>query len=152
MYTLIHPTLAEEQITLEELLKRSPFTLLYFYPKNDTPGCTLEAQDFSSLIEEFSKLHIQIIGVSKDTHTSHCSFIKKYELKASYISDPELILHKQFGARGEKNNYGKIVQWVIRSTVLLDQQGKLLHIRSNVRATGHATKVLKEIDHYLPTT
>lgn len=152
MYTLVHPTLEEEQLTLEELVKRSPYTLLYFYPKNDTPGCTLEAQDFSTHIEEFSKLHIQIIGVSKDTHSSHCSFIKKYTLQASYLSDPDLILHRQFGARGEKNNYGKKVQGVIRSTALLDQQGKLLHARNNVRATGHVEKVLKEISSYLPTT
>lgn len=150
MYTLVSPDLSEEQITLGQLFERSPYTLLYFYPKDDTPWCTLEAQEFTALHDEFEKQHIQIVGVSKDSTKSHCSFISKYSLSPSYLSDPELDLHKQFGAWGEKNNYGKIVQWVIRSTVLLDKKGNILHTRSNVRATGHAKKVYTEVSAYLP--
>jgi len=145
MFTLISSDLKEQQITLQQLLERSPYTLLYFYPKDDTPGCTLEANEFSELHEEFTQKQIQIIGVSRDSVESHCSFISKYSLKPSYITDSDLTLHKQFDARGEKNNYGKMVTWVIRSTVLLDRAGKIIKQRTNVRATGHAKKILKEI-------
>lgn len=145
MFTLVSPDLQQQEITLQKLLERSPFTLLYFYPKNDTPGCTLEANDFTSLHDQFTKKWIQVVGVSKDTPDSHCSFITKHWLKPLYISDPELILHKQFGARGEKNNYGKVVTWVIRSTILLDNQWNIRRNRHNVRATGHADKILKEL-------
>jgi thioredoxin-dependent peroxiredoxin len=149
MYTLIDKDLHEEQLTLQELVWRAPYTLLYFYPKNDTPGCTLEAQEFTELHNQFQQLGIQLIGVSKDSKASHCAFISKYTLSPSYIADPELHLHKQFGARWEKNNYGKIVQWVIRSTVIIDKNAQIIHQRKNVRATGHAKKVLARTTEHL---
>ncbi len=145
MFTLVHPNLLQETIKYHDLIKRTPLTLLYFYPKDDTPGCTLEAQEFTSLTETFQKKWVQIIGVSKDTPTTHCSFISKYKLTPLYLSDPELILHKQFGARWEKNNYWKIVQWVIRSTVLVNNSGEIIKERKNVRASGHAEKVSDRI-------
>jgi len=145
MFILVHPNLTHETIAYNDLINRTPLTLLYFYPKDDTPGCTLEAQAFSSLIESFQKKWVQIIGVSKDTPNTHCSFIKKYSLAPYYLSDPELILHKQFGARWEKNNYWKIVQWVIRSTVLVNNSGEIIKERKNVRASGHAEKVSDRI-------
>ena len=84
------------------------YVLLYFYPKDDTPGCTIEAKEFSELHEAFATLGVQIVGVSKDLTPSHCAFIQKYTLKPLYLSDPELILHKQFGVRGAKSSWGKI--------------------------------------------
>jgi len=96
------------QTTLSDLLKKSKQTILYFYPRDNTPGCSLEARDFSTHLKTFLDQGIQIIGVSKDSEVSHCKFIEKQELTIPLISDPELTLHKQFGARGEKNNYGKI--------------------------------------------
>ena len=152
MYTLVDPQLHEQKITLAQLFARSPYTLLYFYPKDDTPWCTLEAQEFTLLSDTFSKKWIQIVGVSRDSIESHCAFISKYTLNALYISDPELILHKQFGARGEKNNYGKIIQSVIRSTVLLDDTWAIKKQRTNVRATGHAKRVAARIDENIPSS
>ena len=133
------------KISLNELLQKSTYTLLYFYPKDNTPGCTKEAVDFTNLQDDFSDLDIQIVGVSKDSENSHCKFTDKHNLSIPLISDPELTLHKQFGARWEKNNYGKIVQWVIRSTFLLDKNWQIVKERTNVRATWHAERVLKEV-------
>jgi peroxiredoxin Q/BCP len=130
---------------LSKILKQSPLTLLYFYPKDDTPGCTLEATDFTRLKSEFQKLDIQIIGVSKDSEVSHEKFCGKYNLGVTLISDETGSLHEQFGVIGEKKNYGKIYIGVIRSTFLLDSAGKILREWRNVKATGHAEKVLREV-------
>ena len=134
------------QLSLWEIFSRSEKTLLYFYPKNDTPGCTLENQDFTCIKDEFDKLWITLIGVSKDPIESHRAFREKYKLEVWLISDPDLLLHKALWAYGDKNNYGKIVTWVIRSTFLFDKQGSILQEWRNVRAKGHAAKVLREIE------
>lgn len=133
------------QTTLSELLKKSKQTILYFYPRDNTPGCSLEARDFSTHLKTFMDNNIQVVGVSKDSEKSHCSFIEKQWLTIPLISDPELLLHKKFGARGEKNNYGKKSMWTIRSTFLLDQSSKIIKERRNVKATGHVEKLIKEI-------
>jgi thioredoxin-dependent peroxiredoxin len=130
---------------INSLLQKSPLTLLYFYPKDDTPGCTLEAQDFTRLVPEFAELGIQIVGVSKDSEVSHAKFCNKYDLGVTLISDEDGLLHEQFGVIGEKKNYGKIYIGVIRSTFLLDQTGKILQEWRNVKAKGHAEKVLREL-------
>jgi peroxiredoxin Q/BCP len=120
---------------LNNRLTESQYTLLYFYPKDDTPGCTLEAQDFTRLKNEFEKHGIQIIGVSKDSETSHAKFCNKFNLGIQLISDEEEALHKQFNVIGEKKNYGKIYIGVIRSTFLLDQDGNILKEWRNVKAS-----------------
>ncbi len=91
--------------SLKELLSFGKKTILYFYPKDNTPWCTIENKDFSCLKDEFAKLWIVVIWVSKDTISSHKEFIKEHELKVDLISDPELVLHKYFWAYWEKNNY-----------------------------------------------
>jgi thioredoxin-dependent peroxiredoxin len=126
-------------------LLTSDRTILYFYPKDDTPGCTLEAQDFTRLKKDFEALGIEIIGVSKDSEASHAKFCGKYDLGIRLVSDESGELHEQFGVIGEKKNYGKVYVGVIRSTFLLDSDGKILREWRNVKATGHAEKVLKEI-------
>jgi len=131
--------------TLKEILSLWEKTLLYFYPKDNTPGCTIENKDFSCLKEEFSKIWIVVIWVSKDSISSHKKFIESQDLKINLISDPELTLHKHFWAYWEKNNYWKIVTWVIRSTFLVDKEGNILKSWKNVKATNHAQKVLKEL-------
>lgn len=131
--------------SLKELLSFGKKTLLYFYPKDNTPGCTLENKDFSCLKDEFSKLWIVVIWVSKDTISSHKKFIENHELKVDLISDPDLVLHKYFWAYWEKNNYWKIITWVIRSTFLLDNEWNILKSWKNVKATNHANKILKEV-------
>lgn len=149
MITYISPESKIKEMSLDELLSQQEYTLLYFYPKNDTPGCTLEAQDFTKLIPEFSKHHIQVIGVSKDKAESHCKFIEKYSLKPWYISDVDLDLHKKFSTWWEKNNYWKLVMWVIRSTILLNTQGEVIHERRSIKAKGHAQRVLDWIEQNL---
>jgi len=130
---------------LEPHLAKSKYTLLYFYPKDNTPGCTLEAQDFTRLKKDFAKLDIQIIGVSKDDATSHQKFIESCKLDITLIPDTEGKLCDQFGVIGEKKNYGITYVGVIRSTFLLDQKGKILKEWRNVRAKGHVERVLEEV-------
>ena len=136
-------------MNLISLLSQSPLTLLYFYPKDDTPGCTLEASDFTRLKSEFEALDIQIIWISKDSETSHAKFCNKYNLSIQLLSDEDESLHNQFGVIGEKKNYGKVYIGVIRSTFLLDSQWKIIKEWRNVKATGHAEKVLREIKEIL---
>lgn len=130
---------------LNPFLKNHPQTIIYFYPKDDTPGCTIEAHDFSTHKELFNKNDIGIVGISKDSEASHCKFIEKHQLTIDLIADEDLSLHKKFGARWEKNMYGKMVQWTIRSTFLVNQQWKIIKERSNVRANGHVEKILEEL-------
>lgn len=148
-YTLVLPDKTTIQTTIDQLIASSPYTILYFYPKDDTPWCTREAQAFSELIDEFTQLGIQIVGVSRDSATKHCAFIEKYTLQPSYLSDPEGTLHRSYGARGTKKLYGKTSEWVIRSTVVVDENHQLLHRRPSVTVDGHAHAVLERCTHHL---
>ncbi len=130
---------------LPSLLSKSKYTLLYFYPKDDTPGCTLEASDFTRLKDEYGSLGVQVIGVSQDSEVSHAKFCIKHNLGIELIADEDASLHHKFGVIGEKKNYGKIYIGVIRSTFLLDSEWTIIHEWRNVKATGHAEKVLREI-------
>lgn len=118
--------------------------LLYFYPKDNTPGCTTEAKDFSALITDFAKLNVQIVGVSKDSVKSHANFIVKEDLQIELLSDPDLEAIKAYKAWGLKKNYGKEYEGLIRSTFLINQQGLIAKYWHNVKAKGHAERVLKE--------
>lgn len=142
---LITPDQQEKHLSFGELLAQANKTLLFFYPKDNTPGCSLEAMDFAKALEDFSAQGIQVIGVSKDSSTSHCKFMSSKGLTFPLISDPELVLHKHYGARGEKKNYGKTFKGTIRSSFLVDQQGTILQERRNVKATGHVARLKKEL-------
>ncbi len=120
-------------------------TILYFYPKDNTPGCTIENKDFSSLKSEFEELDYKLVWVSKDSIESHKKFVEKQDLVNDLISDPDLILHKKLWAYWEKNNYWKIVYWVIRSTFIVDNSWEVIKEYRNIRAKGHAERVLKEL-------
>lgn len=119
------------------------WTVLYFYPKDNTPGCTTEAKEFSELIEEFEKLGVQVIGVSRDSPESHERFKKKHNLRVKLLSDPNVELHKALGAWGKKKRYGKEYEGAIRSTFILNPEGEIVWKKINVRAKGHAAKVLE---------
>jgi len=125
-YSALSFTWDTAELSLREIFSFSEKTLLYFYPRDNTPGCTIENKDFSCMVEDFKKMWITLVWVSQDSLESHKKFINDHDLKIDLISDPELILHKELGAYGEKNNYGKIVQGVIRSTFLFDTEGTLL--------------------------
>lgn len=131
--------------SLKEIFSQSEKTLLYFYPKDNTPGCTLENKDFSCLKNNFEEKWIKIIWVSKDSIESHKKFTEKQGIENALISDSELVLHKELWAFWEKNNYWKIVQGVIRSTFLFDSDWNILKEYKNVKATGHAERILKEM-------
>lgn len=133
------------QREFKELLQEYPQTILYFYPKDNTPGCSLEAKEFSEHLEAFHAYGIGVIGVSKDSAASHCSFISKQELRFPLISDENKELHEHYGTWGEKKNYGKVFMGTIRSTFLLNQEGEILKAWRNVKASGHVARVMKEL-------
>jgi len=144
MIEIIYPNKKVEKIEFENICKNKK-TILYFYPKDNTPGCTKEWKDFSSLKDEFEKLGYNIIWVSKDSIASHEKFIEKQWLKIALISDPELVLHKKFWAWWEKKNYWRIYEWTIRSTFILDENCNVVKEYKNVKATWHAERVLKDL-------
>lgn len=129
---------------LDEIFAASPQTLLYFYPKDNTPGCTLEAQDFTRAKAAFADAGIAIVGVSLDDEKSHAKFVDSCALGIDLISDDKT-LHDEFGVIGEKKNYGKVYVGVIRSTFLVDSKGVVVKEWRNVKATGHAAKVAREL-------
>ncbi|MCJ7702255.1 MAG: peroxiredoxin [Anaerolineales bacterium] len=106
--------------------------VLYFYPKDDTPGCTKEACDFTDGLSDFSTLDAEVVGVSIDDTESHRKFIAKYNLGINLLSDPEKVVHKAYGAWGIKKNYGKEYEGTIRSTFIISPEGKIAASWRNV--------------------
>ena len=126
---------------LVELNKiKSKYTVLYFYPKDDTPGCTLETKDFNSFYNKFIKLNCEIYGISKDTIESHLKFKKKYKVKFELLSDENKIAIKEFKVWGKKKFMGKKFMGLIRSTFLLKKNNIIKEWR-NVRVKGHAEEI-----------
>ncbi len=121
---------------------KKKFLLIYFYPRDNTPGCTNEAKDFSKLYKEFKKLNCEIAGISKDTIESHKKFINKFKIPFQLLSDEENIVLKKYGAWGEKSMYGKKFMGIKRTTVLINPKGKIIKIWKNVKVTDHAKEVL----------
>ena len=117
--------------------------VLYFYPKDDTPGCTTEAKDFAELNQQFAKADTVVIGISKDDMKSHDKFRAKYALPFALASDASGIA-EQFGVYGEKSMYGKTYMGIVRSTFLIDKKGSIAKAWPKVSVTGHAAEVLKE--------
>lgn len=142
------PTFAAEDyegIELEsEDLLGSPF-ILYFYPKDDTPGCTAEACSFRDSMDMFDDLETTVIGVSPDNAESHAKFIEKHRLNFTLLCDENLDLAKKFGAIQEKDVGGKKVQGVLRSTFVVDSAGMIYWMESPVNVEGHAERVLKAV-------
>ncbi len=125
-------------------LKGAP-AVVYFYPADDTPGCTKEACQFNENLTTFSRSGVKVVGISPDGAIKHQRFRQKYGLKFPLLSDPEHHTMEAFGAWGEKTMYGRKTVGVIRSTFLLDEKGAVARAWYNVRADGHAEKVLEEI-------
>jgi thioredoxin-dependent peroxiredoxin len=118
--------------------------VLYFYPRDDTPGCTKEACQFNDALSQFEGLEIPVIGISPDKQTTHVKFRDKYGLQFPLLSDPDHTVMEKYGAWGEKVMYGKPTTGVIRSTFLIDEKGKVARAWYHVKADGHAAKVLEE--------
>ncbi|MEO7915408.1 MAG: peroxiredoxin [Novosphingobium sp.] len=118
--------------------------VLFFYPKDDTPGCTTENQDFSALAADFAAAGTALLGVSKDTPARHTKFIAKYSLSAPLASDAlEGGLSDALGVWAEKVNYGRTYMGMVRTTYLLDSTGKIARVWSKVKVKGHAAEVLE---------
>jgi peroxiredoxin Q/BCP len=116
------------------------YLVIYFYPRDNTPGCTNEAKDFSKLYKEFKRLNCEIFGISKDNIESHKKFISKF--KIPLLSDEKIIALKKYGAWGEKSMYGKKFMGIKRTTVLINPKGKIIKIWNNVKVKDHAKEVL----------
>jgi peroxiredoxin Q/BCP len=129
-----------KSVSLADLAGRK--VVLYFYPKDDTPGCTVEACSFRDEHSVLQKAGVVVLGVSRDTLTSHDKFRAKYELPFDLLSDPENALAKRYGAFGKKMMYGREVEGTIRSTFLIDERGKLIAKWSPVKVAGHTSQVL----------
>lgn len=131
------------QIKLSALKGRP--VVLYFYPKDDTPGCTTEAKDFSCMIDDFNKAGAEVIGISPDGAKSHQKFREKFELKVKLASDEDKTIAEKFGVWVEKSMYGKKYMGVDRSTFLIDRNGKIAKAWRKVKVAGHAEEVLASV-------
>ena len=132
-----------ENVCLKDF--QGKWVVIYFYPKDDTPGCTIEAIDFSRKIKDFQKLDVSVMGISSDSKESHCKFIDKHDLKIELLSDVEKKVIKQFGVWGKKKLYGREYEGIIRSTFLISPGGKIVHEWKNVKVENHVEKVLDKI-------
>jgi len=130
--------------TLAEFKGR--WVVLYFYPKDDTPGCTVEACEFTEGIRAFVKLDAEVLGCSPDAPDRHRKFIEKYGLKLTLLSDPDHEVMEVYGAWGDKVLYGRKFKGVIRSTVIIDSTGKVAHHWKRVQAKGHAESVRAKLE------
>jgi len=134
---------AEGPLSLNDL--KGSNIVLYFYPKDDTPGCTKEACAFRDALPRFKKMNAKIFGVSKDDLKSHEKFADKYELPFTLISDADGSICDSFGVWGEKSIYGKEYMGIERTTYLIDKNGVIRHIWRKVKVDGHAEEVLSSI-------
>ena len=123
--------------------QRPQAVVLYFYPRDDTPGCTKEAIDFTGLAEAFAAANTLVIGISKDSAAKHDTFITKHALTVALVSDTDTNICEQYGTWVEKNMYGKTFMGIERTTFLIDATGKIARIWRKVKTPGHADAVLE---------
>lgn len=131
------------EIALQDL--RGQALVLYFYPRDNTPGCTREGQDFRDLYDQFQSAGAEIIGVSRDSLKTHENFSAKHDFPFPLIADPDEVLCNHFGVMKEKNMYGKKVIGIERSTFLIDANGHITHAWRKAKVPGHAEAVLTQL-------
>ena len=139
------PSTNKKEFSLKDSLGN--FVVLYFYPKDDTPGCTLETNDFNRLLPKFKKLNCEILGVSKDNLKSHDKFKHKYKIKFDLLADEEIKVLKKYKVWGKKKFMGREFMGIIRSTYLIDKNGKILKVWDNVKVKDHAKEVLETLQN-----
>ncbi|WP_201466097.1 thioredoxin-dependent thiol peroxidase [Janibacter melonis] len=132
-----------EQVTLSDLRGRK--VIVYFYPAAMTPGCTTQACDFTDRIDVLQDQGYTVLGISPDGPDKLATFREKEHLRITLLSDPDREVMTRYGAYGEKKLYGKTVTGVIRSTVVVDEQGEVTHAMYNVKATGHVAKIQRDL-------
>jgi peroxiredoxin Q/BCP len=137
------PTDTDETVTLSDLRGRK--VIVYFYPAAMTPGCTKQACDFSDSLDSLRGAGYEVLGVSKDAPAKLAKFRERDGLSITLLSDPDLAAHRAYGAYGEKKLYGKVVEGVLRSTFVVDEQGTVELAQYNVKATGHVAKLRRDL-------
>ena len=137
------PSTNKKNFTLNENLGK--YVVLYFYPKDDTPGCAIETNDFNKLLPKFKKLDCEVFGVSKDSIKSHDKFREKYKINFDLLADEKIKVLKKYKVWGKKKFMGREFMGVIRSTFLIDKKGKILKAWNDVKVKDHAKEVLETL-------
>ena len=137
------PSTSKKNFTLKDTLGK--YVVLYFYPKDDTPGCTIETNEFNKLLSKFKKLECEVYGISKDSLKSHDKFRDKYKIKFDLLADEELKVLKKYKVWKKKKFMGREFMGVVRTTYLLDKKGQILKVWNNVKAKDHAIEVLETL-------
>lgn len=136
-----------EPVDLKAYLSQAKYFVLYFYPKDDTPGCTMEAKDFRDNIKQFTKLDAMVLGVSRDNCERHQKFIAKYDLNFELLADTNGDLCQGFGVLVEKSMFGKKYQGIERSTFIINQEGEIVAKWDKVKVKNHVPDVLKVLEN-----
>ena len=139
-YNFTLPSTSQNNYSLKNSIGK--YVVLYFYPKDDTPGCTIETNDFNKLLLKFKKLNCEIYGISKDDLKSHYKFKEKYKIKFDLLSDVELNILKKYKVWSKKKFMGREFMGIVRTTILIDPKGKIVKIWDNVKVKDHAKEVL----------
>ena len=140
------PSTSQNNYSLKNSIGK--YVVLYFYPKDDTPGCTIETNDFNKLLPKFKKLDCEIYGISKDSLKTHDKFKAKYKIKFSLLADEEIKVLKKYKVWGKKKFLGREFMGVIRTTFLIDKKGRIIRIWQNVKVKEHAKEVLETLKNY----
>ena len=143
----ILPSTNKKNFILKDTLGK--YVVLYFYPKDDTPGCTIETNEFNKLLPKFKKLECEVYGISKDSLKSHDKFRDKYKIKFDLLADEELKVLKKYKVWKKKKFMGREFMGVVRTTYLLDKKGQILKIWNNVKAKDHAEEVLETLKNII---
>ena len=139
------PSTSNNEYSLKDSLGK--YIVLYFYPKDDTPGCTIETNDFNKLLAKFKKLNCEILGISKDNLKSHDKFRGKYKIKFDLLADEEIKVLKKYKVWAKKKFMGREFMGIVRTTFLIDKKGKIIKIWNNVKVKDHAKEVLETLQN-----
>ena len=140
------PSTSKETYSLKNSLGK--YVVIYFYPKDDTPGCTIETNDFNKLLSKFIKLECEIYGISKDNIKSHDKFRDKYNIKFDLLADEEIKVLKRYKVWGKKKFMGREFMGINRTTLLINKKGKIIKIWENVKVKDHAKEVLETLKEF----
>ena len=140
------PSTSQNNYSLKNSIGK--YVVLYFYPKDDTPGCTIETNDFNKLLPKFKKLDCEIYGISKDNLKTHDKFRAKYKIKFSLLADEEIKVLKKYKVWGKKKFLGREFMGIIRTTFLIDKKGRIIKIWENVKVKEHAKEVLETLKNH----
>ena len=140
---IILPSTSKDKYSLKD--SSGKYIVIYFYPKDDTPGCTIETNDFNKMLSKFKKLDCEIYGISKDSLKSHDKFREKYKIKFDLLSDEDLKVLKKYKVWGKKKFMGREYMGINRTTFLIDKKDKIIKIWENVKVKDHAKEVFETL-------